>query len=297
MEDREAQLAWERRFARPAAAAALTSLVLGVVAQILSANSAAGRKGEREALLNLQENAGQALAATVLQALSVIFLGAVLLYVLRCITNRKPDAVPSAVQPLVILAPLLVMVGGILSELDVIDIADQFTSSGPRTEARADDLLADRSTVPVFIGFGGNIALGFSLVMVNLHAMRIGLMTRFIGIIGIVVGALYVLPIFAGPLILQIFWLGALMAIFLGRWPGGRGESWDTGEPGVWLSASEQRRSQMRSERMGEEPPDDAPPDYEPEPGPEPERGELPEPEDIESRPHPASKKRRRKRR
>jgi hypothetical protein len=111
--------------------------------------------------------------------------------------------------------------------------------------------------------------------------MRVGLMTRFIGIIGIIVGVLYVLPIFAGPLIVQIFWLGALAALFLGRWPGGRGEAWETGEPAVWLSASEQRRQALRDERLEEDQ------------GPEPQPQLA---EDPESRPHPVSKKRRRKR-
>jgi hypothetical protein len=113
--------------------------------------------------------------------------------------------------------------------------------------------------------------------------MRVGLMTRFVGIIGIVVGALYVLPIFAGPLILQVFWIGALIAIFIDRWPGGRGEAWETGEVGVWLSAAEQRRQQLREERAADAPPEML-------------QQDTPEPEDIEARPHPVSKKRRRKR-
>jgi hypothetical protein len=282
VEERDAQLAWERRFARPVAAAALISLAFGVAAQVLSATTANPREGgERAALINLSEHADQAVAATVLQALSVCFLAAVLFYLLRCVRHRRPENVPAAVQPLILLAPVLVTVGGVVSELEVIDIADRFTASGARTEARADDLLGARSTVPVFIGFGGNIALGFCLVMVNLHCMRVGLMTRFLGIIGIVVGALYVLPIFAGPLILQVFWLGAVIAILIGRWPGGRGEAWTTGEPGLWLSAAEQRRQQMREERAA---------------GATPEMLEQPEPEDVEARPHPVSKKRRRKR-
>lgn len=282
MEEREAQLAWERRFARPVAVAALISLAFGVAAQVLSV-SAGNRSqgGAREALLNLDENADSAIAATILQALSVVFLAAVLFYLWRCVRHRRPEGVPVAVQPLILAAPLLVTVGGVVSELDVIDIAERFTASGERTEARADDLLGARSTIPVFIGFGGNIALGFCVVMVNLHCMRAGLMTRFVGIIGIVVGALYVLPVFAGPLILQVFWLGAVILILIDRWPGGRGEAWTTGEPGIWLSAAELRRQQMREERTADAPP---------------EMLEPTEPEDIESRPHPVSKKRRRKR-
>jgi hypothetical protein len=280
----DAQLEWERRFGRLAAAAAIASLVLGLAAQVLSATIASTQEGQRAGLLKLDENADQALAAAILQALSVIFLAAVLFYLLRCARYRRGEAITPAVGPLVLLGPLLYAVGGIITQLDVIDIADRFAASGERTERRADDLLEARSTVPVFIGFAGNIALGFALVMINLNAMRTGLMTRFIGILGIIVGALYVLPLFAGPLIIQIFWLGALAAIFLGRWPGGRGEAWETGEAGQWLSAAELRRQALREERLDEEP----------EPVPEPESEPEPEPE---AAPHPVSKKRRKRRR
>ena len=286
MEDRQAQLDWERRFARPAAAAAFASLAFGVGAQILSASSANRQSGARNALLNLTEHSDEAIAAAVLQALSVWFLVAVMYYLLRCVRARRPETVPAAIAPLILLAPALITVGGILTELDVIDIADRFTDSGPRTERRADDLLGDRNTVPIFVGFGGNIALGFCLVMINVHSMRAGLMTRFIGIIGIVVGALYVVPFFAGPLILQIFWLGALIAILINRWPGGRGEAWETGESGVWLSAAELRRQELRDARE-----EQAAAAMDPRAGPEPA-----EAEDLDARPHPVSKKRRRKR-
>jgi uncharacterized protein DUF4386 len=294
VEDRPAQLEWERRFALPAAGAALASLALGVAAQILSASTANRTGGQRAALLDLHEHADQALTATICQALSVLFLAGVLLYLLRCVRHRRQEGVQPAIGPLIMLAPILVTVGGVLSQLEVLDIADKFATTGARTEARADDLLGDRDTVPVFIGFAGNIAVGFGLVMVNLNAMRLGLMTRFIGIIGIVVGALYVLPIFAGPLIIQIFWLGSLVAIFLGFWPGGRGEAWETGEPGVWLSASEQRRQAVREARLGEEAPAETETETETETEPEPEPAPA---EDLDARPHPVSKKRRRKRR
>jgi len=286
VEDRQAQLEWERRFARPTAAAAFASLAFGVGAQILSASTANRQGGAREALLNLTGHSDQAIAATILQALSVWFLAAVLYYLLKCVRYRRAETVPAAVAPLMLLAPVLITVGGVLTELDVIDIAERFTDSGPRTESRADDLLDGRSTLPVFIGFGGNIALGFCLVMINLHSMRAGLTTRFIGIIGIVVGALYVVPFFAGPLILQIFWLGAIIAILINRWPGGRGEAWETGEPGVWLSAAELRRQELRDARE-----EQAAAGMDPQAGPEPT-----EAEDLDARPHPVSKKRRRKR-
>jgi hypothetical protein len=88
------------------------------------------------------------------------------------------------------------------------------------------------------------------------------------------------------PVILQAFWLGAVGALFLGNWPGGRGPAWESGEPDPWPSAAERRglappreedaAGQAEGAANGGEP---APP---------------PEPEPVPDR--PSSRKRKRKR-
>ena len=81
--------------------------------------------------------------------------------------------------------------------------------------------------------------------------------------------------------IVQAFWLGALGALFLGRWPGGRGPAWETGEAEPWPTAAAARAaSGDGTPEPAQELDPSAPP---PEPEPVPER--------------PASRKRRKKRR
>jgi hypothetical protein len=75
--------------------------------------------------------------------------------------------------------------------------------------------------------------------------MRVGLLSRFMGIIGAIVGGLYVLPILSGPLIVQLFWLVAIGFLFLGRWPGGRGPAWEGVEAVPWPSSAEVRAKAM----------------------------------------------------
>ena len=59
--------------------------------------------------------------------------------------------------------------------------------------------------------------------------MRVGLLTRFMGVLGIITGVLQILP-FGGPLpVVQCFWLLMLGILFLGRWPGGQPPAWRTG--------------------------------------------------------------------
>ena len=73
--------------------------------------------------------------------------------------------------------------------------------------------LAAGVTYFAFLSFFPLIALGF--VLISLNAMRAGLLTRFMGVLGIIVGALLVFPI-PSPVV-------------VGRSPAGRG-----GTAGRW---------------------------------------------------------------
>jgi hypothetical protein len=67
-------------------------------------------------------------------------------------------------------------------------------------------------------------------------------MSQFMAILGVIAGALLVLRLM--PLIpetIQAFWLGAMGALFLGRWPGGRGPAWESTEPAAWPTNAERR--------------------------------------------------------
>ena len=127
-----------------------------------------------------------------------------------------------------------------------------------------------------------SLALGMGWVVICLNAMRIGLLTRFMGVLGVICGALIVLPILSPLPIVQTFWLGA-MAVAARR-------------------ALAQRRPARVDDRRGRavaepgrgarEAPgrDAAPPRHEPDAAPEPE-------EPAAERPLPASKRKKRKRR
>ena len=49
------------------------------------------------------------------------------------------------------------------------------------------------------VGSAGTLALAIAFVLININAMRVGLLSRFMGIIGAIIGGLYVLPILSGP--------------------------------------------------------------------------------------------------
>lgn len=256
----EEQLRWEARFAKPAAACAFLAALFIVAGTVVRQAVALSDRpdDEREFLIAIDENAGSFFASAFIQSLSFLFLAGVLVYLYRATKARKPEF-PAVAFALAVIGPLLLAVAGPLSDLSRLDIADEFLSSGARSNTRAEDLLEDRSVAAAAVGSGGTLALAISFVLININAMRVGLLSRFMGVIGAIIGALYVLPILSGPLIVELFWLLAIAFLFQGYWPGGRGPAWETGEAEPWPSAAEVRQKALETVDPPE--PGDAQPD------------------------------------
>ena len=181
------------------------------------------------------------------------------------------------------------VLGAIATIMFTIGTSAEISSflDGPRTVDRAGDI-GDSSLLVTaqLIGIPGtqaiglsSLALGLGWVVICLNAMRVGLLTRFMGVLGIICGALIVLPILSPLPIVQTFWLGAMALLLLGRWPNGLPPAWTTGEAAPWPSQQELREARRR----------DAAPEPEPEPEPEPVT------HGTDGRAHPSSNKRKKR--
>jgi hypothetical protein len=82
-------------------------------------------------------------------------------------------------------------------------------------------------------------------VLISINAMRVGLLTRFLGYLGVISGALFVLAFVPIPIV-QVYWLGMLAVLFLGRSPSGTPPAWQSGEAMPWPSAAEMREQRVR---------------------------------------------------
>jgi hypothetical protein len=140
---------------------------------------------------------------------------------------------------------------------------------GPRTVDAAADVSTDSLLlVANLISTLAPLAIAAGLLLVSLNAMRVGLLTRFMGVLAIIVGVTFVLPLDQQGII-RMFWLAALGLLFLGRWPSGTPKAWATGEAEPWPT-QQQLREQRDAARAGREPPKApaAEPEREPEPVP-----------------------------
>jgi len=242
--NREQQIEWEARWGRPAAAAAVGAALLLVAsfAYGVSALGSGNVRGERAQQLRIDENAADLLVIAGLNGLGVLCMGGVLVYLFYATKARRPELQQAALV-LAIAGPLLY--GAVLITLNVVrlDVAADFVAlPGAEQTDRSAKRLADDSILSDvgLVGLAPSLAFGFSFVLIGLNAMRAGLLSRFMGVLGIIVGVLYVIPLLdRGPPVVTIFWTAALAVLFLGRWPGGRGPAWASGEAIPWPSAME----------------------------------------------------------
>ena len=128
--------------------------------------------------------------------------------------------------------------------------------------------------------------MGFALV--SLTAMRQGLLTRFMGYLGIFAGVLVLFQITQIPIV-QGYWLVAVAYLISGRWPTGLPPAWVTGRAEPWPPSSEMRarRAAASGGRGG----------ISPKPVPSPEPQPAGAPASVPARTRSGTPKRKRKRR
>lgn len=252
MRDAQEQLGWEARAGRLAAGAALVAAAL-IVASLAYRIAALPRGAgtAKEFLPDVYANKGAFVFVGVISGLAMLAFIPPLLYLYDVTRHRRPE-IPGVARVLIFLGPILFAICSVWLQARQIRAADQFAAGSVKTNKQAEDLLRDASSAPLGVSLGASIAVGLATILVSLHAMRAGLLSRFMGVLGIILGALFVLPLLASPII-QLFWLLALGAVFIDRWPGGRGPAWETGEAIPWPTSRERHAR-----------------DEEPEPEPEP---------------------------
>jgi uncharacterized membrane protein YidH (DUF202 family) len=253
------QLDEEARAGRTAGFAAIAGAVLFLASLVLgSISGRASQPGRVAGLVSVDQDAVRLIVSVTLLLLANLLLAVALAHLYRVTKARRPETPRPALQ-LAIAGPVLFGVSTLGALLARIAVADTFLASGPRTDARAKELLqGDLNVFFAIVQFAGGLALAFALVLLNLNGLRAGTLSRFMGVLGIIIGFLTVVPLLpGGAATAQILWLGALGVLFLDRWPGGRGPAWPAGEAMRWPGAGEQRmaierqRARERAEAEG----------------------------------------------
>ncbi len=181
--------------------------------------------------------------STACSVIGLLAIAAVLDFLYRATRARNPQ-VPPLLRP-------LPWAGGVglaivLVALQVVTATklNHFATHGSQTydEAKA---VTDYG-VGSYLGIVVQLAFSLAFVMISVNAMRVGLLTRFLGYLGVISAVLFVLPLVPIPIV-QVYWLGMMAMVFAGRAPNGMPAAWDGGEAVPWPSTGELREARVRA--------------------------------------------------
>ena len=194
------------------------------------------------------------IAGSALSAISVIVLTLILLVLVDATRFRRPSSW-SAARP-------LVLVGGI--GLAVLTVGHQAISSiqthsfavGHDFSSNAVDKALTKGAaneITEYVDLLAGLALMAALIGVSLGALRVGLLPRWMAILGCFSGVLIFLPIGGATFeVVPAFFMVMMGILYAGRWPNGEPPAWASGEARPWPSQAE-RRAEYAEQRASKQ--------------------------------------------
>ena len=241
---REQVLERERRWARPAGYAAILIAPLYIASLFILTSTVTFGGLATEQLRVADANAGVLMLSSLLNALAALLMCIPLLYLFKAAQARS-DRVSQAMVGFVFIGPVLLALRSLLSAVSQNQIASDFVaqaSPGGDIYTLLDDL-AEASTVAEVAGslfFPAVLGLVVAMVYISLQAMRVGLVSRFFGTLGMALGGALVVIAPQLSLLAIAIWMGWLGFIYLDRVPRGRPPAWVAGEAIPWPKPGEQ---------------------------------------------------------
>jgi hypothetical protein len=247
-------LAWEERWATPTALAAFGAVVFIVAAIIVATQGVGSAGGDSELLRNVDAHRSAQLFSSILQAIGISLLAVPLYYLFRS-TKARSERMRGQLVGVVIAAPLFLAVLAILGGVSTLHAASDFVSNEvPHLLAKGVKLNSDHANEiatetineaplrPLAAGFGLGGQIGFVVAMVYtcLYAMRVGLLPRFWGSLGMALGAVSFL--FFQFTLLWFIYFGILLLRRDSQPP-----AWAAGEPVPWPTSGDKAAAAMES--------------------------------------------------
>jgi hypothetical protein len=201
----------------------------------------------------ISHHAGPLIGGSVIAAIAVGALTLILLLLVNATRFRRPASFAYAGR--------LVLAGGIA--FATISVAHQVVSAiethnlatGHDFSSHAVEQALTKSTanqVVVYLATLSGLALAAGVIMACMGAQRVGLLPRWMGILGIFTGLLIFFPIGGAQLqIVPAFWMVMMGILLIGRWPGGDPPAWAAGEARPWPTAAEQRAARQAAANPG----------------------------------------------
>lgn len=183
------------------------------------------------------------LASTAVSALGLLALTYVLDFLLRATMHRSPQT-RAFIRPLLIVGGIaMAIVTVVLRVLTAVRI-DHFVNESTLTWQELKD--ASSYGALAFVALAAQFAFAFAFIFVALNAMRVGLLTRFLGYLGVFSAVLFVIPILPLPIV-QVYWLAMLALLLWGFNKAREPPAWSSDREVLWPTAAEMREQRVRA--------------------------------------------------
>ena len=279
MNDKSLKLEFERRWALTAGILAVAGVAIYFVGQFYGQSQIESGDGAAAVLTSIPGNTSSVWIGGILQGIGISLLAAPLLFLFRAALARS-DRMKAGLVGLVVAAPIFLGVAGVLSVGTLVYAADNYDPASPDIvkcvdDEKADfaedndgdqpagddltdieddcaddealDLRSDAGISGAAVGFGLAGGLGFAIAIFYscINAMRLGLLSRFWGSLGMALG---VVAIFPQLFIFTLIWFIYLGLLLAGWIPGGRPPAWAAGEAIPWPTPGQQLAEEQAEE-------------------------------------------------
>jgi hypothetical protein len=140
---------------------------------------------------------------------------------------------------LVIIGAAMSAVSAVCYQVAVAIQSNKFVNSGLQSYPQANHLTGGGWLVGFPLAAQlGSILLAAGFIFTALNAMRVGLVTKWIGYSGVLAGALVLFPVGAIVPLIQAFWMLAAALLISGRNPSGDLPAWEQGISIPWGAGS-----------------------------------------------------------
>jgi hypothetical protein len=177
--------------------------------------------------------AGGTIAAIAFAALTLI-----LLVLLEATRFRRPQTWAPA-RPLIIGGGAAVAIVSIGRQVASAIQAHNFAVGHDFSIHAAEQALTKgtANSIADYLGLLATLALAVGMVAVMINALRVGLLVRWMAMLGMFVAFLVFFPIGGSELeVVQAFWMVMMGLLYAGKWPNGEPPAWKAGEAVPWAS-------------------------------------------------------------
>jgi hypothetical protein len=183
--------------------------------------------------------------ASVLAGVAIVALTLVLVLLVDATRFRRPQTWAAA-RPMILFGGLALAVISVGHQVVLAIETHRFAVGHDFTNAAVDNALTKgtANVVTQYFDLLAGLAVAVAMIVIMVNAMRVGLVTRWLGVVGMLTAILIFLPIGGATLeVVPAFWLVAVGILYVGKWPNGQPPAWASGAARPWPTRAQARET------------------------------------------------------